>query len=170
MLVLQLSPLQTQINYPSTLKTLIKDSKGCSENHLRETFKVVVQTLNQFNLKNDYTKLLEWYDKSKNKHQTSKKLLFGSGDSLNFSVVTNLFLCAHYNCADIPMLSDFEEFKDKLSIVIKSFVTLGNPVKIHGMSLYLRDTQLLAPGGKGSLEQLGDLYKGEGDYSKIYVS
>ena len=38
------------------------------------------------------------------------------------------------------------------------------------MSLYLRDTQLLAPGGKGSLEQLGDLYKGEGDYSKIYVS
>ena len=42
-LVLQLSPLQTQINYPSTegysLKTLIKDSKGCSKNHLRETFK-----------------------------------------------------------------------------------------------------------------------------------
>jgi len=36
------------------------------------------------------------------------------------------------------------------------FVTLGTPFKVYGASIYFRDTKLLAPGGKGSLEQIGE--------------
>jgi hypothetical protein len=68
------------------------------------------------------------------------------------------------------MLSDFEEFKKLLSVVNKSFVTIGKPLKLHNTSIYFRDTQLLAPAGKSSLEQLGELYISEGDFTKRSVS
>jgi hypothetical protein len=68
------------------------------------------------------------------------------------------------------MLRDFEEFKKLLSVVNKSFVTLGKPLKIYNTSIYFRDTQLLAPVGKSSLEQLGELYISEGDYTKRSIS
>jgi hypothetical protein len=68
------------------------------------------------------------------------------------------------------MLTYFEEFKETLSIVNKSFLTLGKPLKLYGSSLYLRDTMLLPPVGKGRLDQLGELYNTEGDYLKRDMS
>jgi hypothetical protein len=70
------------------------------------------------------------------------------------------------------MLSDFKEFNKFLNIVNKSFVTLGKPLKIYNSSVYFRDTLLLAPVGKGSLEQIGEIYESEseGDYTKRFLS
>jgi len=70
------------------------------------------------------------------------------------------------------MLSDFVEVKANLSIVNKSFVSLGKPLRYdHSHSfVYFRDTILLAPAGVGSLDKLGDLYKGEWDITKKKIS
>jgi hypothetical protein len=68
------------------------------------------------------------------------------------------------------MLEDFEELKSQLNIVNKAFVTIGKPLRIHDSFVYLRDTMLLAPAGKASLEKLGVLYKEDGDFSKRIVS
>lgn len=50
-------------------------------------------------------KILNW------KPLTSTKLLFGTGDRITLTVVKNIYVCAHSNCADLPMLNDFEEIK-----------------------------------------------------------
>ena len=80
----------------------------------------------------------------------------------HYFLVKNLYICAPYNCADFPLLSEFEEMKNHMSIINKSFVTLGKPLRVYNSFVYLRDTMLLAPAGKGSLDHLGVLYKGPG--------
>lgn len=64
------------------------------------------------------------------------------------------------------MLSDFYEIKKTLNIVNKSFVTMGKPLKFNNSYVYVRDTILIAPGGKQSLADLGKLYENEGDFNK----
>jgi hypothetical protein len=78
---------------------------------------------------------------------------------ISLSIVKNNYVLAHYNAADLSMLKDFEELKDKLSIVNKSFVSLGKPLRYEHTFVYVRDTMLLAPAGKGSLANLGQLYE-----------
>jgi len=67
------------------------------------------------------------------------------------------------------MLSDFGDFKQLLSIVNKSFVTVNKPLKIYESRVFIRDTILLAPTGMGSLDQIGSIYKLEVDYKKLSV-
>ena len=94
-----------------------------------------------------------------------------SGEKFSFSIVKNLFLCAHYNSADLCFLSDFSTHKGSLSIINKSFVTLGKPLKFSSTNVYIRDTILLAPAGKSSLSELGKLYTEDtGDFEKIAIS
>lgn len=94
-----------------------------------------------------------------------------SGEKFSFSLVKNLFLCAHYNSADLCFLSDFGTHKGSLSIINKSFVTLGKPLKFSSTNVYIRDTILLAPAGKSSLSELGKLYTEDtGDFEKIAIS
>lgn len=68
------------------------------------------------------------------------------------------------------MLDDFETLKRDLSIVNKSFVTIGKPLRFEHTFVYLRDTMLLAPAGKASLANLGELYDNEGDFTKKTIS
>ena len=75
---------------------------------------------------------------------------------------------AHLTPADLSMLSDFDVFKEELSIVNGSFVTLGKPFKYEDRCVHFRDTMLLAPGGSKSLDSIGKLYKK--GYQKIKVS
>jgi hypothetical protein len=56
------------------------------------------------------------------------------------------------------MLNDFKNYLENLSIVGKSFVTLGKPLKIEGSFIYIRDSHLLTPAGGKSLDALGKLY------------
>lgn len=49
-------------------------------------------------------------------------------------------------------------------------LSLGRPLKFEHTFIYIRDTILLAPAGKGSLAQLGKLYENDGDLSKRVIS
>ena len=51
-----------------------------------------------------------------------------SGVKVSFSTERNLYLTSHYTPSDLSMLSDFDEFKEELDIVQKSFVTRGRPI------------------------------------------
>jgi hypothetical protein len=172
---LPLSPLATKIIYYSggyTIKELLHDSKVDCDSSFHSSFKYFVNIISQFDLRNDIDKLYSWYDKSIIKARSLTKLFLSSADKITLSIVKNNYnyIFAHYNSADLPMLEDFVEIKDKLSIVNKSFVTFGKPLKFNEINVYLRDTVLLAPVGKASLAELGKLYQLEGDFSKIIVS
>lgn len=67
---------------------------------------------------------------------------------------------AHLTPADLSLLSDFDVFKEDLSIVNGSFVTLGKPINWEDRCVHFRDTMLLAPGGSKSLDSIGKLYTG----------
>jgi hypothetical protein len=55
-----------------------------------------------------------------------------------------------------------------LDILSKVFVTRGRPIKVGGFNVYLRDTTLLAPAGKQSLEAIGSLYAEK--YNKVKMA
>ena len=65
------------------------------------------------------------------------------------------------------MLNDFDELKHYLNIVHKNFVTLGKGLQIEDITTYIRDTSLLAPMGRKSLEKVGDIYGT--DFQKIKI-
>ena len=95
-----------------------------------------------------------------------------SSDTLSVSTVRNIYLVSHLTNTDLSFMSDFDKFKDELNIVNKSFVTLNKPLKIEITStnnaiinkkknkdnkgdyvnVYIRDSMLLAPQGKKSLD------------------
>lgn len=77
------------------------------------------------------------------------------------------YIIAHLTPADLSLLSDFSLIKEELSIVNGSFVTLGKPLRIQDRNVHIRDTMLLAPGGKKSLASIGLLY-GEA-FNKIEI-
>jgi len=68
------------------------------------------------------------------------------------------------------MLSDFEELKTKLSVVAKSIVTLGKPLRFESTFVYLRDKKILAPGRVKTWKDVGKLSEKDGEYSKIDIS
>lgn len=80
----------------------------------------------------------------------------------------NHYFIAHLSQADLSMFTDFENIKEELSIVNRSFITLGAPFKYCGKNIHIRDTMLLAPGGSKSLASIGKLY-GEA-FHKLEVS
>ena len=77
--------------------------------------------------------------------------------NFNLSRTKKIYLVSHLTNADLSMLCDFNELKDSLDIVNKSFVTLGRPIIVDSNKVYIRDTLLLAPAGKKSLASLGNL-------------
>jgi hypothetical protein len=171
--ILPLSEVSTRISYPSngySLNDLIGETKDLCSDALKIKFKEIVEIIAECDMTSDVSKILSWYTKSELKPRTSTKLYFDTGDRVNLSVVTNLYICSHYNCSDLPRLSDFEDFKRELSIVNKCFLTLARPLKIYNTAVYLRDTKLLAPSGKGRLDKIGELYSSEGDYRKRELS
>jgi hypothetical protein len=145
-------------------------------NNLREDFVALIKlftTLNlnfNFNLKTTPLKMIEWFDNATHKPRTRTRLFFNNGAEISLSIVKNNFILAHYTPADLSMLDGFEALQTKLSIVNKSYVTLGTPLKLSNTNVHIRDTKLLAPAGMGSLESLGKLYEKEGDYNKKTIS
>lgn len=79
---------------------------------------------------------------------------------VSVSINKQLFLLIHNAAADLSILSDFEKYKEGLDLVNKCFVTLGTPLKVCGLDVKIRDTQLLAPGGSRSLLAVSKLYEG----------
>jgi len=65
------------------------------------------------------------------------------------------------------MICNFnDELLNKLSIVNKSFVSIGKPIQVENYNVYVRDTILLAPQGYSYLKELSSLY--ESDFNKKF--
>lgn len=125
----------------------------------------------QGRVKGNYKQILSWFfnDKQNVKSRMRTKILLIQGSlecNISLSVTKNTYLIGHYNAADFSMLNGFDEIKQSLSIVSKSFLTMAKPIKINNTNIHIRDTILLAPGGQKSLAGLGKLYEKEGDFNK----
>lgn len=72
---------------------------------------------------------------------------------------TIVYLLSHFSIADISLFKDFEEIKPLLKILRKTVITQFRPVRIQDVTLYLRDTSELAPGG-ASLDAISKMYEG----------
>jgi hypothetical protein len=79
---------------------------------------------------------------------------------------TAIYFIAHFTLADLTTLASFPELKSLFDAVRRTFVTIKDAVTCrlwdlnrhrHDVELTLRDTMLLAPGGKQSLADLGGL-------------
>jgi hypothetical protein len=75
---------------------------------------------------------------------------------------------AHLTPADFSLLNDFDVYKEELSIVNGSYVTIGKPIKVGERCVHVRDTMLLAPGLSKSLDSIGKLYNT--GFNKIKIS
>jgi len=67
------------------------------------------------------------------------------------------YLIAHFTAADVSLLSDFSELKNRFSVLNKSFLTLDKTLSFNKWKVYLRDSSLLSPAGM-SLKSIGSLY------------
>lgn len=119
-------------------------------------------------------KIFEFYNIKKLKPRARLNIFFNINNSItktkiSLTIVKNVFVVGHYNAADLSMFSDFNELKKKLSVVNKSFVSLGKPLRINEYFVYFRDTMLLSPGGGSKLKDLGNLYSSEG-FEKVDIS
>lgn len=81
-----------------------------------------------------------------------------TSERVSVSIKKQLYLLIHNSAADLSILSDFNDFKESLDLVNKCFVTLSDPIKVGGIDVKIRDTQLLSPGGSKSLHSLSKLY------------
>ena len=79
-----------------------------------------------------------------------------------------VFLCGHFNLADMPAFKDLPMLVKHLDSVRKTFVTLPRPLKVtcwdknkhkHKLKVHVRDSMLLAPAGMLSLRALGEILK-----------
>lgn len=105
------------------------------------------------------------YEKSK-KYTRSWRSSF-TDDKISITTLNNNYLMGHLTAADLSILSDFDQFKDELSIVNGCCVTLTKPIQLCGLNVYVRDTMLLAPGLKKGLADIGKMY---GDcFNKIEI-
>jgi hypothetical protein len=79
-------------------------------------------------------------------------------EKVSVTKIRNNYFIAHLTNADLSMLKDFDNLKEELEIVNKSFITLGKPIVMENTNIIIRDTMLLAPAGNRSLESIGSLY------------
>jgi hypothetical protein len=87
----------------------------------------------------------------------------------------NVYLCAHFSRADLTTLSDFQTVVRQMDCCRNTLTTLMRPVKIaftedepedENTNVYVRDSLLLTPEGKGKLEAIGELI----GYPKVDIS
>lgn len=138
-------------------------------NSLREDVASLVNEFYKLGLSDEPQKIMKWFDDVNVKPRCRRKLIFDNDTTVSLSIVKNMYIIAHNNASEFSMLQDFEELKNKISIVGKCFVSLGKPLRCEQSFVYIRDTMLLAPGGKQKLKDLGELYKDQGDFSKIEI-
>jgi len=84
-------------------------------------------------------------------------------DEILFNVKRRVYIAAHYNAADLTLISDWKDVSLRnLDIVKKCYTSLSIPLKYSGgEKVYLRDTILLASAAAKSLGALAYAYKME---------
>lgn len=78
----------------------------------------------------------------------------------------NVYINIHLAKADLSILKDFDEFKYRLSIVGKEFVTIM-PIQEEYFNVHIRDTMLLTPAISKGLDAIGRMYGPEFEKVKI---
>lgn len=149
--IFPLTPMTTQIVYPkegrfsfTELLELSKEKIELNElyepneftssdlyreasfgNNLREDFIALIKAFYALGLRSEHLK--NWYDKFKIKPRCRTKLNFFNETNvpiqISLSIVKIEYILAHYNDADLSMLTDLDELKKSISIVNKSFVS-----------------------------------------------
>ena len=165
------SEVASLIKYTNEYKSvdLIKDSDDLNQdNHEKSLYDIIKMLNNICGGKEMSVKLSKSIQHSSNK--PSSRITYRHGDSrLSLTINRILYICMHESAADLSMLNDFDEFKENLDIVGRSFVTLGKPliVKECKSKVHIRDTVLIAPGGAKSLAGVGNIYGDE--FKKIDI-
>lgn len=170
---LPITTKKTKIVYPQngySMTELIQSSKNLVSEDFDKGVDDIIEALQNLKYTADFDKIGNWAKRDVDKPRSRTNLTFNTGDKISFSLIKNHFMISHYNAADLSMLSDFSEFKVDLNIVNKSFVTLGHPLTMGGVNLYLRDTHLLTPAFGKSLSALGKLYESELGFVKKEIS
>ena len=111
-------------------------------------------------------KMLKSIESSSNKHSSRITYRF-KNSVLSITVSRMLYLLIHLSYADLPLLSDFDQLKEELDIVAKSFVTRSKPLIRENLNIkvHIRDTTLLSPKPTTPLSAIGKLYGPE--YKKV---
>jgi hypothetical protein len=187
--------VESIIKYVDTYSSedLIKDTESIKTNDHRKALHAFVKILNDVisnddhdiydddvdddvnNCRNISDRMLKTLNKCVNQPVSRLSYKYNnSNDQLLITVNRLLYLCMHESSADLSMLSDFDEFKESLDIVGRSFVTRGKPLticfkdgSISKSRVILRDTTLIAPVGAKSLAAVGAIYGPE--YHKVDI-
>ena len=170
--------VETMIKYASTdiqngsysSTDLMKDSIAL-KNYEHEKFLLwIINDINTLGSENPISdKIRNRIKECTNKPSSRFNLVLKNDLSLSITISKVLYIGMHESTADLSMLSDFDIFKESLDIVQRSFVTLGKPLIIEGITskVYIRDTILIAPIGAKSLAKIGGIY-GK-NYNKIDI-
>jgi hypothetical protein len=144
------------LNTPFSLSDLLKSGEGVFEKSVEDGINVVTSLVNCINEGN----LGKTVRKSFHKRSSRFSIYINAKFRLSVTTERNYYLCMHYSPADLPFLSDFELFKNDLSIIQKSFITRGKGLKYKKFDyhVHVRDSALLAPGGKKRLADLGKVH------------
>lgn len=106
-----------------------------------------------------------------NRYKVKNSFLHGLRSNIKMSVndktiiiptKLDITLISHYSPADICTLTDFDKYKESMTLVKKTFITLSKPLRISDIDVHLRDTSLLTVGNSASLAALGSLYADDG--------
>lgn len=170
---LPLSETKTKLIYPEkdySMRELVELSGSLASEALANSYNDLISQLAQNVISFDHERLLKWMDNRNMKPlpRSRTSVSFRSGDKISINLIKNIYVCSHYNPADLSLLKDFTILKTDLNILNKSFITLGKPLTYGGFNLFIRDTMLLAPANSRSLDAIGKLYDSEsgGVYSK----
>lgn len=170
-----LSPVESLIHYPKAydLDTLIRDGNGLMQSALAANNTLIQGILRCLNSKKELSGVI---DKAFSKRASRFAVYVDAVTRVSVTTERNFYLTCHYTPADLPMLKDFDVFKERLDIVQKCFVTRGKGLKSLSLEdnwfayLHIRDTWLLAPGGKKSLKEIGKIHSvREDNFSKIHL-
>ena len=162
--------VRTQLKLLNTYssKELFEDGFNlCKEDHTNNINNFIEETIPNSSEKIQAKLRGSYLDKN----SKSQYRLTYREDYLRLSITVNkrLYISMHESTADLSVLKDFNELKNSLDLVNRSFVTLCKPLSYDWLSakVFIRDTILLAPVGAKSLASLGNIY-GE-SYRKIDI-
>jgi hypothetical protein len=120
--------VETLIKYTQTydLDTLIQDGNALMLDSLAANNTRVQGLLQCLNSEKDLSDVIR---QAFSKRASRFAVYLDSVLRVSFTTERNFYLTCHYTPADLPMLTDFEDFKERLDIVQKCFVTRGKGLK-----------------------------------------
>jgi hypothetical protein len=123
-----LSKVETLIKYPKAydLDTLIQDGNALLQDSLAANNTQVQGILQCLKSEKELTGMVS---QALSKRASRFAVYLDPVIRVSFTTERNFYVTCHYTPADLPMLNDFDVFKERLAIVQKCFVTRGKGLK-----------------------------------------